>query len=153
MIYYRATPAKPVSVPAVRAFATAALIAYPAGALLRVFSASHLTDLLGLGLIVGSLFCVLAIVSSPVQRIVGEQLDQLDEYELKLRAKAIRDAFGTFVVLVLIAIIYAAMATEAGWWTPRTYGHFDGLFWGAYLYSSVLPGALLAWRLDPAEFA
>jgi hypothetical protein len=92
-------------------------------------------------------------MGSTVQRIVGEKVEALDEYELKLRNHAMSSSYSCFSLLALLAVIYAAIASDAGWWVPSEYGDFNGLFWGVFLYASVLPSVFLAWRLDPSDLS
>jgi hypothetical protein len=38
-----------------------------------------------------------------------------------------------------------------GAWLPSNYGGWNGLFWGAFLYVTLLPTARLAWTMDPDD--
>jgi hypothetical protein len=51
--------------------------------------------------------------------------------------------------LALLLVVYAAIASDNGLWVPATYEAFNGLFWGVFLYASVLPTALLSWMVEP----
>jgi hypothetical protein len=46
-------------------------------------------------------------------------------------------------------VIYAAIASDTGLWVPSGYDAFNGLFWGVFLYASVIPTAVLSWMVDP----
>jgi hypothetical protein len=150
MLYYRQTATgRSILVKSARAFSTASLFAYPAGALTMALGPDRLaTTIIGFTLIVASLACYLPLSTSWLQRIVAEQASKLDEFELKLRNRAMNGAYVGFTLLTLVAVVYAAIASDAGAWVPRTYDEFNGLFWGVFLYSTVLPVACLSWMLD-----
>lgn len=156
MIYARSTRhPKGLGLPvkAARAIATTALLAYPAGALLRTLGPDTLaTSLAGFGLILVALVATAMLLGSSVQRIAAEDKALLDEVELALRHRATNAAFGLFAGLTLAAILYAGIASDAGLWLPTAYDQFNGLFWGAFLYATVLPSACVAWMI-PAETA
>lgn len=154
MIYYRSKPgSREASVPAVRALTLAALAAYPIGALTLAWTDGPAGAIVGFGLIVAALACVAAISSTSIQRIVGELPQQLDEYELKLRARAMSAAYTGLSTLILLAVIYLAVGSDFGLWVPDSYEEFNGLFWGAFLYATILPSAFLAWQIDAADAA
>ena len=132
-----------------RATSLLSLLAYPAGALsLALGPDAPGTVITGYALIAGSLVCYVPLATSWLQRIVAEQPSKLDEYELHLRSRAMNAAYIGYTALVLLAVIYAAIASDAGAWVPKTYDGFNGLFWGAFLYAVVLPLACLSWMLD-----
>lgn len=138
------------SVRFVRIASTVCLLAYPAGALtLALGSDTFGTSLVGYGLILCSLICVALLAGSSTQRIVAEEARLLDEYEIKLRYRAMSTAYTLLTVLALCAIIYAAVASDKGGWVPRSAEAYDGVFWGVFLYGFTLPTATLAWQLDP----
>ncbi|WP_353227640.1 hypothetical protein [Novosphingobium sp.] len=150
MLFYRMrAPAPQISINAVRGCSMLALAAYPVGALIINF-ANHapLPVAIGYGLILVSLACVVPLVSSSLQRIVAESPASLDEYELQLRSRAMNQSYGGFTVLTLAGVIYAAVAVDHGGWVPVTYEQFNGLFWGVFLYASVMPVACLSWLVD-----
>lgn len=150
MLFYRSNVGTShLSVSAARAFSLSALVAYPIGALLVDNSnGSVAVSLAGYGLILLALVCVAILVRSSFQRIVGEVPSKLDEYELQLRSRAMNMSYGGFTALVLIAVIYAAIASDHGGWVPASYNQFNGLFWGVFLYAVVLPVAVLSWQVD-----
>ena len=138
----------------VRAASTASLILYPAGALTLALGPDTLgTSVAGYGMILGALIAFASIAGSSLQRVVAEETKQLDEYELQLRHRTISNAYVVMTVLTLLAVLYAAIATDKGGWVPRSYDEFNGLFWGVFLYASALPTFCLAWRLDPSSEA
>ena len=152
MLYYRSNSGgRDLSVKAMRLLSAAALATYPTGALTLAWAEGPAAKIAGFGLIIVSLVCVAGIMGSSLQRIVGEQPQRLDEYELKLRARAMSGAYTGLSVLALMTVIYCAIASDAGLWVPDSYDDFNGLFWGAFLYSSVLPSAFLAWQVDAAD--
>lgn len=151
MIYYRSSSAssRELSVGATRRLSLAALATYPAGALLLAQTpASLASTIAGYSLILASLASIVPLISSSLQRIVGEQTHILDEYELKLRSEAMNQAYNLFSALVLSAVIYLAVATDFGMWVPRSYDNFSALFWGIFIYATVLPVAILSWLVD-----
>ena len=138
-----------LSVRATRGRSLLSLGTYPAGAfILALLPKSSISGLVGYGLVVIALVSVAPLTGSSLQRIVGEHPSKLDEYELQLRSRAMSYSYGYLTVIVLLAIIYAALAKDFGGWLPSTYDHFNGLFWGAFLYASVIPVAALSWIVD-----
>jgi small-conductance mechanosensitive channel len=150
MIFYRSNKgATDRSVRFVRVASSVALVAYPVGALLLAQGPDSIaSSLIGYGLILSALFGVALLTGSSTQRIVGEQSAQLDEYELQLRHRAMSTAYAVLTTLMLLAIVYAALAADKGGWLPTTYDEYNGLFWGAFLYAMTIPTACLSWRLD-----
>ncbi len=150
MLFYRArTGTKDIPLPWVRALSLLALAAYPIGALILALGSARVVAVAaGYGLILAALIAAAALVGSSAQRIVGEQPEKLDEYEVHLRQRTLSLSYACFTVLVLLTVVYGAIAADKGLWLPRTYGEFNGLFWGVFLYASLLPTAVLAWALD-----
>jgi hypothetical protein len=136
----------------IRMLCVTALGAYPAGALLRALGPGHpLTDIGGLALILLSLGCAAAVAGSRVSRIAAEERGRLDEYEMHLRASAMEHAYSTLAAIVALAVIYIAIASDAGLWVPTGYEQWSGVFWGVFLIASLLPATILAFRLKPGE--
>jgi hypothetical protein len=126
------------------------LIAYPCGALLLALGPDTLiTKLVGYGLILLALCAYAPTIGTSLQRIVGEETKLLDEYELRLRGRALSASYTALCVFVLLLVLYAAIASDKGFWVPNSYEAFNGLFWGIFLYASVLPTALLSWMVEP----
>lgn len=156
MIFYsspHADRAPGVSLRTTRALTLAALLAYPAGCLVYGWGPDGAaggipSKLAGLGLVLVALLAAAPIFGSQAQRIVADQPDKLDEYELALRHRALAKGYAALSGLLLIAIFYCGVASDAGWWLPRSYDAFNALFWGAFLYAVLLPAALLAWSKD-----
>jgi hypothetical protein len=73
----------------------------------------------------------------------------LDEYELRLRGRALSASYATFAALALSLVLYAAIASDKGLWFPDSYEEYNGVFWGLFLYASVLPTTLLSWMVEP----
>lgn len=152
MIFYR-SPHKPRELPVTtaRTLSLGSLVAYPVGALvLTVGPATLATSLVGYALIVGALIACAPLLGSSLQRVVGEEVKVLDEFELRLRGRAMGIAYAVFTGLTLLAVMYAAVASDKGGWFPKSYGEFSGLFWGVFLYSVVLPIAALSWIVEPS---
>lgn len=149
MLFYRSNSnGRDVGLRALRALTLGALVAYPIGALTVAWGDSLLAAVSGYGLVLVSLICVTIVMGTSFQRVVGEQPDRLDEYELKLRSRAMSAAYICLSVLALLAIIYAAIGTDKGLWVPDSYEEYNGLFWGVFLFTSMLPSASLAWQVD-----
>ena len=146
---------KPIGIVAARALSTTALVLYPTGALLRLVGPETLaTVAAGWTMIVAAVGCAIVIAGSSLQRIVGDQESALDEYELKLRHRAIQGAYLVLTALGLAILFALQLATDIGGilsGTEATSGLLGGIFWGLFLYSSVLPTAILAWQLAPED--
>jgi len=151
MLYMRSSSGpRERSVGLVRACTAASLIAYPCGALLLALGPDTLPmKLVGNGLILLALCAYAPLIGTSLQRIVGEETKQLDEYELRLRGRALSASYTAFSAFALVLVIYAAIASDNGLWVPNSYEAFNGLFWGIFLYASVLPTALLSWMVEP----
>ena len=152
MLFYRSTRgAANLSVPMIRALTATCLSAYPVGALVLALAPKSLaTSMAGYALILLALLSYAPLIGSSIQRIVGEQVKLLDEFELRLRGRALSLAYAMFTGLMLLAILYAALASDNGAWVPSSYGAFNGLFWGVFLYAAVLPTAILSWLVEPS---
>ncbi len=150
MIFYRSKSGpKNLSVNKVRILSAASLVFYPVGALTHVLGPdAFATTLVAFALILMAFVAYWPVVSSSLQRIVSEETKMLDEFELRLRGRAMSLAYMTFTALTLIAVIYAALASERDGWVPDSYDEFNGVFWGVLLYASVLPTAILSWTVD-----
>lgn len=154
MLYFRSrTPhkARPISRTSARWTTSLALICYPPGAYLLGLGTNLSAKVAGAVLLLTALFCAAYLVNSSVQRVVGEQPHFLDEFEMQLRLRAMESAYGTITLIGLLAVMYFAIASETSLWVPRTYQGYNGLFWGVFLYSWILPTAFVAWRMDPDE--
>lgn len=151
MLYMRAANGpRDRSVAMVRTCTAASLLAYPGGALLLALGPDTLAmKLMGYGLILLALCAYAPLIGTSLQRIVGEETKLLDEYELRLRGRALSASYTALSVLVLLLVVYAAIASDKGLWVPTSYDAFNGLFWGVFLYASVLPTALLSWMVEP----
>lgn len=151
MLYFRSRQgSRDMSVAIARLCSAASLIAYPSGALLLALGPDTLaTKLSGYGLILLALIAYAPLIGTSLQRIVGEDARLLDEYELRLRGRALGGSYTAFAVLTLLLVLYAAIASDKGLWFPATYDAFNGVFWGIFLYASVLPTALLSWMVEP----
>lgn len=152
MIFYRSDKGpRDLSLQMVRALSAATLLAYPAGALTMALGPDTAATLIaGSTLLVLSLISFTFLAGSSIQRIVAEEEKVLDEFERRLRGRAINRSYATFTALALLAVIYAAIASDKGGWVPSTYEEFNGLFWGVFLYAAVLPTAILSWNLEPS---
>lgn len=133
------------------------LIGYPLGGLVALNSslagdgsAAFVLDLAGLGAIVIAVIAFFYIAPSYMQRIVGEQVSELDDLERDLRQKAYAFAYLVLTSVVAAAIFYLAVAnddTRLTLWAPDSYSHWNTIFWGVLLYSFTLPTAYLAWTM------
>lgn len=154
MIFYRSNDGtRDLSVRIVRTCSAVSLIAYPAGALLLALGPETVSaSVVGYGLIVLALFTFVPLVGSSLQRIVAEEVKALDEFELRLRGRALGLAYAAFTALALVCVMYAAVASDKGGWFPDSYEEFNGIFWGIFLYASVLPTAILSWIVDASFY-
>ena len=152
MLYYRSTRRpRELPVATARALSLASLLAYPVGAMLLNLGPDTLAiSLLGYALVLAA-FCACApLIGSSLQRVVGEQVRVLDEFELRLRGRAMGVAYAVFTALTLLAVMYSALASDRGGWFPKTYNEYNGLFWGVFLYAVILPVAALSWMVEPS---
>jgi len=164
-IFYRGRSGKTQSrSPAMMKLATSiALLAYPLGCFIQLAfpdtteaSDIQFGEVFGFLLVVTSLFAFATFAASSFQRIVGDETDKLDEFEMDLRRKAQAFSYQVFASLTLIGIIYLGVASDLfdsdrlTLWHPQTYEHWNALFWGAALYAFVLPTAYLAWTMPAA---
>ena len=156
MLYYRsssqpASGGRPISTARLRALTTIPLLAYPAGCIIRLAAPdAAIADIAGLALILLALACVALIIPSYFQRIVGEEKQKLDEFEMDLRRRAYTAAYQGFSALALILVMYIGVASDAQeklpWlWTPSSFDHWSAIFWGGFLYAALLPTAWIAW--------
>lgn len=155
MIFHRSlqNPAgRSRSLASVRTIVVATLAAYPVGGLLQVLGPDTLgTQLTGLLLILASFAGLAVLAGTRVARVTGEVADLLDEYERDLRARAMETSYQLFASLVLVGIIYLALASDFGWWLPAGYGQWNAVFWLVFLCASVVPTAVLAFTLPSDE--
>jgi hypothetical protein len=105
----------------------------------------------GFGLILLSLIAATPVMGSRLQRIVADEGGRLDEMEMQLRHKALSWSYGVLSGALLLFIVYLAIASDSGLWRPSAYEEWNGLFWGAFLYVTLLPTARLAWTMDPTD--
>lgn len=161
MIFYRAAKGDRLpwlSIGATRALTATSLLAYPLGGAILIAGPDGagglpLLEIAGLALIFISLIAAAPILGSQIQRIVGDEAAKLDEFELTLRQRTLSRSYSVFSAMILVVIFYAAVASDFGWWLPRSYDEFNALFWGAFLYSVLLPATILAWSKDAAGLA
>jgi MFS family permease len=140
------------SAASVRTLGLLGLTLYPAGALLRQFGPdSAPIQVGGLLLILAALGCAALIAGTRLSRITAEEKDHLDEYEERLRAFTMERSYAFLVALLLIAVIYMALASDFGWWVPSGYDQWNGVFWGAFLFATLVPPTVLAFRLVREE--
>ncbi|MGP1275148.1 MAG: hypothetical protein ACQRW7_07000 [Caulobacterales bacterium] len=134
---------------------------YPLGALIALNAplageggGALALNIAGLGFIVLAIAGFAYIAPSYMQRIVGEQVCELDDLERDLRQKAYAFAYHVLTGLVAAAIFYLAVAndeTRLTLWAPDSYTHWNTIFWGVLLYSFTLPTAYLAWTMPEFE--
>ena len=151
MLYYRSRQSpRDLPVTSARTFSLLSLLAYPAGALMLAAGPDTLAmSLAGYALVLVALISSAPLIGSSLQRVVGEEVKVLDEFELRLRGRAMGVAYAVFTGLTLLLVLYAAIASDKGGWFPKSYGEFNGLFWGVFLYAVVLPIAALSWMVEP----
>jgi hypothetical protein len=161
--YYRSPQERPAPVRsgfAIRLASSLALLAYPAGCLSLLFApdaaagpAGMIGALAWLALLLTSLGAFVYLAPSYQQRIVGEQADKLDEFELQLRQRAYAFSYKVFTGLCLVGLIYLAISLDVadsgrfGLWRPSSFDHWNAIIWGAILYAFILPTAYIAWTV------
>lgn len=160
MIFYPSTvsdgtPTGP-SLKTIRVLTLVALAAYPAGALIRTFapeteSGEWFALIAGYGLILLSLLAAAPVMGSRLQRIVADDGGNLDEMELQLRHRALSWSYNVAAGVFLTMLIYGAIASDIGLWVPSGYDEWNGMFWGGFLYLTLLPTARLAWTMDAGD--
>ena len=140
-----------------RLFATAPLVLYPFGCVVRLNhppeSAPLALWIAGLAPIMLALLCFALITPTYFQRVNSDNQRKLDEYEIDLRRRAHTFAYQVFVGFVMLGLFYLYVVTDAeklSWvWTPSTEDHWKAILWGVILYSLLLPTAYLAWTVSP----
>lgn len=159
MLFYRSKASESGNGPSLattRTLLAISLAAYPAGCLILALGPDgrgglFAFEIAGLALILVAFLAAAPVLGSHFQRIVADQPRQLDEFELKIRQQAMSAAYAAFTALTLLVTIYAAIASDKGWWVPRSYEEFNALFWGIFLYACLLPTLFLVWRPGAAE--
>jgi len=74
----------------------------------------------------------------------------LDERQIQARNRAYVWAYRALGTLVTLAALYYMIATDSGWWLPRSWNEVQALFWGVWLLATTLPTAIVAWtEADP----
>ncbi|MCC5981415.1 MAG: hypothetical protein JJU26_06805 [Oceanicaulis sp.] len=142
--------------------ATSVILAgYPIGGLIALNAGlagdgapAFITGIAGLAVMALSVLTFFYIAPSYMQRIVGEQVCELDDLERDLRQKAFTFAYQVLTGLAAAGIFYLAVAndqTRLTLWAPQSYEHWNTIFWGVLLYSFTLPTAYLAWTMPDLE--
>ena len=156
MFYYRKSQ-KPMHVSRwmMRGLTGFVLLAYPAGAIIQLIMPDTTPEpgltpgeIADYGLIVLALLAFAFIAPSSLQRIVGEQTKNLDEFELDMRRRANALAYQMFTMLTLVGLLYFGIASDSerlDLWMPSSFDHWNAIIWAAILYAFVLPTAVLAW--------
>lgn len=154
MLFYRSNRGtRDLPLQMVRTCSAVSLLSYPTGALtLALGPDGPGTSILGYGLILLAVISFAPLTGSSIQRIVGEEVRLLDEFELRLRGRAMGLAHASFTALAMLGVMYAAIAGDTGGWLPESYEDFNGVFWGIFLYASVLPTAILSWIVDASFY-
>jgi hypothetical protein len=71
--------------------------------------------------------------------------------EMQLGHKGAELELRSLAGALLLFIVYLAIASDSDLWRPSGYEEWNGLFWGAFLYVTLLPTARLAWTMDAAD--
>ena len=167
MIFYRTAAfddpdrRKP-SVRDVRTYTAVALLALPAGMVLRRIESSgpawSFEAWLGVGIAVASVALIalaawmaIKVMISPVQHIVAGEVAELDERELQLRQKALGWSYRVLCTMVITGLAYASVGSDFGVPMPDDYEEWNGIFWSAFLVMVLMPAAYLAWTISPAS--
>ncbi|MEO0466251.1 MAG: hypothetical protein AAF216_06890 [Pseudomonadota bacterium] len=111
----------------------------------------HPLYLIGFVTILVALICFVLLMPSYLQRISGEEICLLDEFELDMRRRAHTFAHHLFGGMTLLGLFYMFLVTDAerlsGLWRPTTGDRWNSIFWGALLIVLTLPSAYLAWKM------
>lgn len=130
------------------------LFAVGAGLYAATTETAQVMRLLGILAFAGAAACAALVLSTGVQRIVGDEVSSLDPLELDLRSRAMARAYQTISALALLGLLYAQIAADTSdrlaLWTPTMAEHGIGVFWGALLVFALTPATFLAWML-PAD--
>lgn len=83
-----------------------------------------------------------------VGRAIADDIDaRLDERQLAMRNSAYLDSYRIVAGLVILGVIWIALGTDLGyWWIPSTWHEWNAIVWGLFIYLTLLPSAILAWR-------
>ena len=144
-----------LSTRAVRVFCLLVLLSYPLGATLILIAPEGLSVLYTTGslLILSAIIALIPILASPIQKIVMGDPETLDADGLKLREHSLSRSYFGLTTMMMAAMLYGAIASDAGWWFPENFAQFNAVFWGVVLYTNLLPAAFLAWRCDAVATA
>lgn len=136
-----------MSAATLRKLTVVALIAYPAGALLRVqFGVDHVAGaVLGNLLTLGALVIGLVMFGTRFYQDVAADEGPLDEYQRSLRHVAMASAYRILSSLALALLSYLYFALEFGLWLPVSSEAWQKLAVGLGLLVMVLPTAMLVW--------
>ena len=72
----------------------------------------------------------------------------VDERQKAMRNLAYGYCYSVGFALVLLAVMYGEMATDAHWWLPNR-NDAEWIFWGVMAVGITLPSAMLAWVDQP----
>ncbi len=144
-----------VSIGKARLLTGLALIVYPVGAAMLGFGPDQTAYVIvGWTLVFIAMLSTLFLMGMSLHRIVSGQESMLDEFELKLRHRAISTAYGMIALLGALAIFGLQMLTDSTTVHQSdalSGDYFTGFLWGLMLYATLLPTAVLAWNMDPAD--
>jgi hypothetical protein len=113
-----------------------------------------LSSLVGSTLSLVSVGLFVPLVSSNYQRLVGEETQFLDEFELAWRLRANNFSFVVLGALAILLFAYLALASDLknaiALWVPLSSAGWLGLLWLTLAIVLVLPTAYLAWMMPPS---
>ncbi len=137
-----------LSTRSLRILTVVALVAYPAGALLKLApgQADTAAGFVGSLLKVAALTAMVAVASSTLASIVvGRRREKLDEFQLGLRLSAMSKAYTALSALVGAAAVYAFLAVDLELPMPATADAWQQLCTGGMLAILILPATFLVW--------
>ena len=100
-----------------RVLTTAPLVLYPVGCVWRLLTGNvegfDWGELLAVSPLLLSLVCFVLVAPSYLQRLVGEQRAELDEFEMDLRRRAYTFSYHVLASIAIIGAFYLFLVTDA----------------------------------------
>ena len=97
---------------------------------------------------------VLSSKAAGVYDVANQPPDKLDERQQRVGDHAYRVSYWVVGAALIVGVVYVQVATDAGWWLPRSDGAMQALTWATILLTGWLPTAAVAWtEPDPPDLA
>lgn len=134
-----------------RIFAAVALLCAPAAIVIRALGPGTTDgdphEVASLILIIISFLAATPVLGSRFSRITRERAKGLDEMETQLRHNALATSYFALTSVVMLGVVYAQVANMAQLWLPRNESDWIPVVVSFLLYATLLPTAVLAWRM------